>query len=330
MSLPRASFCVALNAAAGSAPDSIELIPAPDAGSKVVGRDGRSWLWDDAARTSVLDTFKSRGLDLAVDWNHSTQLRAAEGGESPAAGWISSIEIRDGALWGKVDWTPRGKEQVANREYRFISPVFDFEKASGRIHRMVTAGLTNIPNLHLSALNQEQSTMSRSALLLAAITTVLALNAEATDDGIAAAINSLKKKHDDLETAKNAQVPSLDQYVPRADFNSLLTRATNAETALQERTKAEFTAQVDTAITGALTAGKITPATEAYYRASCSDEAGLKRFKEFVGAAVAVGNDTALGTKKPADQGTALNAQELDVCRRMGISEKDYRAANPA
>ncbi|WP_253277911.1 phage protease [Pseudomonas chlororaphis] len=30
--------------------------------------------------------------------------------------------MRGGTLWSLVDWTPRGTEQVINREYRFLSP----------------------------------------------------------------------------------------------------------------------------------------------------------------------------------------------------------------
>ncbi|HEY0466066.1 MAG TPA: phage protease, partial [Polyangiaceae bacterium] len=330
MSPSRVSFCVALNAEAGKAPGCIQLIPAPDAAGKVVGRDGRAWLWDDAARNSVIDTFTSRRLDLAIDRNHSTQLRASEGGESPAAGWISTIEIRDRALWGQVSWTPRGQEEVINREYRFISPVFDFDKTTGRIHRMVTVGLTNTPNLHLPALNHEEPPMSSRSMALIAALTILALQATASDDDLAAAINTLKKKADDLETAKNSQVPSLDQYVPRKDYDVVFTRATNAENSLQQRTAADFKVQVDGAIADALKAGKITPATEPFYRATCADAAGLTEFRKFVAAAPAIGDDSTIGTRKSvptnlqdaqAISEAALNHQkaERDLGREIDI-----------
>ena len=57
-----------------------------------------------------------------------------------------------GALLARTNWTPRAKAQVENREYRFLSPVFDYAKDTLRIVRMVSVGLTNTPNLRLQAL----------------------------------------------------------------------------------------------------------------------------------------------------------------------------------
>eukprot|EP01132_Coremiostelium_polycephalum_P020925 gene20925-24871_t len=137
----------------GKAPEWVELIPA---GPSVVGRDGRAWLFDDAAHQFVQTNFSSRAIDLPIDWEHATQRRASRGEEAPAGAWIKQLEIRDGALWGQVDWTPRGGLQVESKEYRFLSPVFDYDDETKRIVRMVSAALTNIPNLVMTALNQEQ------------------------------------------------------------------------------------------------------------------------------------------------------------------------------
>ncbi|MCS5514621.1 phage protease [Pseudomonas qingdaonensis] len=52
---------------------------------------------------------------------------------------------------GPCGLTPRAGEQVAAREYRFVSPVFDYDDAYRRVLRMVSVGLTNKPNLVLTA-----------------------------------------------------------------------------------------------------------------------------------------------------------------------------------
>lgn len=308
------------------APAEVELIPAPDPGTgRVTGRDKRSWIFDGQAHEQVLGSFGQRGIELPIDWEHATQHRAPNGEEAPAAAWIQRIEVRGGALWGHVKWTPRGEQQVANKEYRYLSPVFDYDPKTGRIARLVSAGLTNTPNLHLQALNQEEPTM-RSTLLTAAIVASLGLAESADDDAVANAINSLKKDRD-TATALNAEkVPSLDRYVPRADYDTLQTRATNAENALQARVKADHDAAVDGAISDALKAGKITPATEDYHRASCSDAAGLERFKAFVTAAPAIADPSEMGKKKPDGNATALNAEQKEACRLLGIPEADYAA----
>jgi len=139
----------------GKAPTWLELIPAANTAGKITGRDGRTWLWDAAAQRDVLNEYTNRGIDLPLDWEHATHHRAENGEAAPAAGWIDTLKLQDGALMGRVQWTPRGREQVQNREYRFISPVFEYAANTARIARMVSVGLTNRPNLPLRALNHE-------------------------------------------------------------------------------------------------------------------------------------------------------------------------------
>lgn len=300
------ALCIDLGLANG-APEEVELIPA---GPLVRGRDGRQWNFSATDAHALVDDFKARAADLPIDWEHATQIRAPEGHEAPAAAWIKSLDVRNGALWGAVAWNARGGEQVAAKEYRYLSPVFDFDPKSGRIVRFVSAGLTNKPNLQLQALNQE-SFMSRSTLLAAAIAT-LGLPVDATDDVLATAIKKAAADRDEAATrATNAErtQPALDRYVPRADYDALVTRATNAETAIQARDKAEHDNAVESAITDALKAGKITPATAGYHRASCSDAEGLKRFREFVTAAPEIAGQLNLDGKQV--NATALNAEQI-------------------
>ncbi|WP_164273411.1 phage protease [Stenotrophomonas sp. B1-1] len=298
-------------------PDWVELIPA---GPSVIGRDGRRWLFDDAAARNVVDTFRARQVDLAIDWNHALQLAAPNGGPSPAAAWIHELQPRDGALWGRISWTPRGAEDWAGRAYRYLSPVFDYEPTSGRISALVSAALTNTPNLHLQALNsQESSTMTRSTALTAAITGALGLNAEASDDALAAAINQLQA------TALNSQQPSLDRFVPRADHDAVVARATNAEQKLTAFQKEQHDTAVSAEIDSALKAGKITPATVEYHRASCSDTNGLQRFRDFVSAAPVVAGDAGAPATPGSAAATALNASETYVAQALGIPADQFK-----
>jgi len=298
-------------------PEWVELIPA---GPSVVGRDGRRWLFDDAAASSVVDTFRARQIDLAIDWNHSLQLAAPTGGPSPAAAWIHELQPRDGALWGRVTWTPRGAEDWADRAYRYLSPVFDYEPNNGRISALVSAALTNTPNLHLQALNsQESSTMTRSTALTAAITGALGLNAEASDDAIAAAVTQLQA------TALNSQQPSLDRFVPRADHDAVVARATNAEQKLSTFQREQHDATVALEIDAALKAGKITPPTVEYHRASCSDASGLQRFRDFVSAAPVVAGDAGAPATPGSGKATALNAAESYVAQALGIPADQFK-----
>lgn len=301
----------------GKAPEWVELIPA---GPVVAGRDGRQWLFDELAQQLVQARFLERAIELPIDWEHATQLRAPKGEEAPAAAWIKQLEVRAGALWGQVDWTPQGEAQVVNREYRFLSPVFDFEPDTGRIVCLVSAGLTNKPNFLLTALNHENPTPEASMPLSVALAAALGLTVDDSEDKAIAAIAQLKT----TAQARNNEQPSLDRFVPRADFDSVLQRATNAEQALAEHKKTERKKVVDAEIEAALKAGKITPATADYHRAACQEEGGLERFKAFVAAAPVVGDPSGLGERKPENTATALNAEEQQVAKLLGMSEADF------
>lgn len=211
-----------------------------------------------------------------------------------------------------------------------MSPVFDYDPTTGRIARLVSAGLVNKPNLPLQALNQEDMPM-RSAQLAAVIVSALGLPEAAADDAVAQAINALKADKD-TAVALNAQgaAPSLERFVPRADYDAMQARAINAEQAIQARDAADHKAKVDAAIEGALAAGKITPATADYHRAACADADGLARFTAFVAAAPSLGAPSNLDGKTPAATGTALNAEELAICAATGIHPDAFIAARAA
>lgn len=317
----RAGECelVALNfelPADGSVPEWIELIPA---GQVVRGRDGRQWLNDNPQ--AILDAFATDGRDIPLDWEHSTELQAPEGKPAPAAGWGRQLQLRDGgAVWGRFEWTPRGRACVENREYRYISPVFVFDKQTRRIVRIDSVGLTNRPNLHLTALNRYQPE-PKETTMLKKLLVKLGLPEDATE---AQALNAIGKLESDLQTALNrAQTPSLDKFVPRADYDSALARATNAEQKLQDKETAELETAINREVDDALKAGKITPATKDFYAAMCRQEGGLDQFRKFVEAAPVVGRPSELDNKSPETGGKALNAEVKQLADMFGNSAED-------
>ena len=125
-------------------PQWVMLIPA----GKFSGRDGRGpFRLADPAR--VIAATEALGLTAGVpiDYDHATDFAAPEGRPAPAAGWIRELAERAGALWGSVEWTPHGAKAITSREYRYISPVFQYSP-DGAVTRLLRAGLTNNPNLY--------------------------------------------------------------------------------------------------------------------------------------------------------------------------------------
>lgn len=302
----------------GAVPEWIELIPA---GQIITGRDGRTWIND--RPDIILAAFAAEGKDLPIDWEHSTELKAPEGEQAPAAAWIKQLESRDGgAIWGRIEWTPKGSESISNKEYRYISPVFRYEIESRRIFRITSAGLTNQPNLYSSALNNEQS-RKENDMDLAKLLARLGLPATATFQDALNRISAINAEH---ATALNqAQNPPLDKFVPRADYETALNRATTAETSLKTRDEAALETAINTEIDQALKDGKITPATKEYHVAQCRQEGGLDRFKDFVKAAPVIMTDSGLDGKKPEGDGVALNAEETKIAGMFGNTAEDIK-----
>lgn len=300
----------------GEIPDWVELLPA---GQIVTGRDGRAWR--NSNPQGVVDQFVNRNVDLVIDWEHASEHRAPNGQDAPAAGWVKELVVRDGAVWGRVEWTERAIAQLQRKEYRYLSPVFLFTRDENQIARLSSAGLTNQPNLELTALNQQ--THQEEFPVWKELLKKLGLPEDATE---AQAISALNQIQADLDTAKNRETtPSLDKYVPRADFDQAQTRAANAEQTLKTLKKEREDEAIDTAINQALEDGKIAPATVDYHKAQCRTEGGLERFKTFVESAPAITGDSGLDGRKAPGADKALNSETLKIAGMMGNSEEDLK-----
>jgi phage I-like protein len=286
-------------------PDWIQLLPA---GPAITGSDGRAWKFPDPQ--PLISAFQSRNKPLVVDFEHSSEHRAPHGLEAPAAGWIDRLEARDGSVWGHVDWTPKAAAHISAKEYRFLSPVFTYRKADSAIAQLVSAGLTNQPNLNLTALNQEQP------MDMTAICKALGIDSGSDLPAILAAIKALTDDESAEPDAKAAQqaVPSLDKYIPRPDYDAALARAVNAEEQLKALGKSQHDEQVKALIERALTDRKICPATVDFYTAVCQEESGIDRFKAFLDqtpALIGPASNRAGAPPEPDDQAVIARAFKL-------------------
>lgn len=128
------------------------------------GGDGRGPYH--VADAAALAATSMQAQRLVLDENHATDHSLRTGGAAPARGWIVAMEARADGVWGQVEWTRAGHEMMAERSYRGISPVFQHDKATGRVLRVLRAALTNAPNLDaLTALHtQQDDTMDLPAL----------------------------------------------------------------------------------------------------------------------------------------------------------------------
>jgi len=300
----------------GDLPEWVELIPA----GAVDGRDGRSW--NNSRPESILAHFAQLACDLPIDINHSTELKAPKGEPAPAIGWVMELEDRNGAIWGRVEWNATGKQLVGERAYRYLSPVIIYQPSSGTIVGLTSVGITNRPNLQLPALNHEQGAEPQEEnTMLKALLAALALPETATE---AEAVAKVKTLQGELTTAMNrADNPSLEKFVPRADFDAALAKATNAEQKLAQIKTEQSETAINAAIEQALKDGKITPATADYHKAQCRQDGGLERFTAYCAAAPVIAGASGLEGKKVDGETKALNAEQQQIAEMFGNSAED-------
>ncbi|MGM3162396.1 phage protease [Dickeya undicola] len=143
----------------------IQLFPA----GEFRARDGRptecaAWIMTAEVAQALIAAADAQQTPYVIDFEHQT-LRAAKNGlPAPAAGWFKTLEWREGDGLFAVDviWTDSAATMIAEGAYRFISPVFSFDK-SGRVLQLLHAALTNTP-----AVDGMDEVMLAAASLLAA------------------------------------------------------------------------------------------------------------------------------------------------------------------
>ena len=303
---------VSLNQETGTPAEWIEVVPQ----GVILGRDGRRF--KNPSPDIIVERFNEARASLPIDIEHATELKAPQGEPAPAVGWIETMEVRNGAVWAKVSWSPTAIDLIMNRKYRYYSPVFLLEKNSNKVLRLLSVGLTNRPNLYVRALSTEGETME----FLNQVRQAAGLPETATEAETLSKITALAA---DLQAALNReQAPDLSQFVPRADFDLMSQRAMNAEDALADEKRRQLEALADQAIQAALAAAKITPATQEFYKRMCNTEAGLSSFREFVAAAPVLTKGSGLDGKKPEGE-KALNAEAAIIANFFGHSIDDVK-----
>ena len=184
-----AAIALAIAATDAGAPEEVLLMPAGEIPTRP--SDPRP-PWHNTNPAGVLAATRALDQDLVVDFEHQTQRSERNGKPAPASGWIKRVFERGGAIWGGVEWTADAARMIAAKEYRFISPVFHYDRGSRVVQRIMGAALTNEPAFHMPALARagEGGNMDFLQKLRAA----LGLGADATEDEIVAAAKAMTEK----------------------------------------------------------------------------------------------------------------------------------------
>lgn len=344
---PHSRFAIAaLTFEVGSGDGAVQLMPA----GEFRAADGRpqpwgSWKLTPEIAARLVAEANARPNKYVIDYEHQTQLAETNGQPAPAAGWFKSLEFRPGAgLYAPgVDWTARAKGYLAGDEYKYISPVFAFDKKTGEVQRIVSVALTNDPGLHgmdevtLAALTARFNQVSQPAddqpsqetpmnPVLLAMLKALGLLESATETEAVSAIVALKAKSESVDqlttqiVTLKAAPPDAAKYVPVEKMAELNTEivALKAE---------KTTREVDEVINQAKALGKVTPSLEAEFRAiGRGDIAQLKRMLDATpGNPALAGQQQSQQKGERKDDAAALTDAELAICKNMGLTAEQYR-----
>lgn len=131
-----------------TAPRSFRIIPA-GAFSASDGRANGNWFLSEQTGRMMVALAAQRKDDFVIDYEHQTLYARANNSPAPAAGWFKQLEWRtDGLYVMDARWTATASAMVEAAEYRFISPVFNFNKETGMVNALHSIALTNTPALH--------------------------------------------------------------------------------------------------------------------------------------------------------------------------------------
>jgi len=243
----------------GPIPTALRLIPAGTFGASD-GRQQGPWELTDADGRRLVAEMAARQSDRYIDYEHATLHAKQSGQPAPAAGWFSALEWRPGdGLWAvDVAWTAAAAERIAAREYRYISPLFSFDAATGRVLQLLGASLTNDPGLD-------------GLTDLAALAAQYLIPKPTTETRMPETLKKLLAAVQALQTnvaalTAQAATPDPAKFVPIASLSAVQAEHAATQTQLAALTAKVRAAELDAVIEAGKAAGKITPALEGWAR----------------------------------------------------------------
>lgn len=327
----RGEFLVALrltSAADGATPKLVQVLPS----GAFRARDGRpgtmpgcqatDWYLDGVIAAQLIDTFKTVDMPLLFDYEHQTLNSETNGNPAPAAGWGVQLVWQSDGLWAEVQWTEKARAHIQADEYRFISPVFEFDQQTGAVLRLLHCALTNFPALHgLAPVTARHADPKVTDMRLKPETiALLGLSAGQADDAEAlhSCVAALKAAQTAQTATPSLTTPDPAHYVPVGVVEDLKQQ-------LAALTAAQNSSEVAALIEQGRKDGRLLPAQEAW--ATELGKSNVTALRQYLAATPAVaalkGNQS--GGKPPADDGDSLTDAQREAARIGGWGEDVFK-----
>lgn len=283
------------------------------------------FLVDALAFKEMYAYYKGRAIDIVVDYEHQTLADV----QAPAGGWIKELHLKADGIYADVEWTDKAKAYIANKEYRYLSPVVFRRKSDGRAVVLQSVALTNVPAVDgmepiINSMKLEGGTDMDFMKQLAK---ALGLAEDATEAQVMEAVVALNKGTQQTDVVANKAVLdalALPETAKVDDVTGAIIALKNpagyvsvaAFKALEDKINAKDSENL---VQMALSAGKITPAQKNWAdELALKDPAGFKKFIETAPQVVPLEEVAGGGTAKKAPAGMDESVNKL-----LGVSKED-------
>ena len=325
----------------GEVPEVIRLLPI----GHVSSRKG-DFEVDEQGIAGIIRQFKARKLDLVIDYEHQT----LDDVQAPASGWIKDLYAGPDALMAKVEWTQKGREYIANKEYRYLSPVVLVTKKDRRAVLLHSAALTNTPAIDgmFAIINsddldvvEDEEEKENEVMELEKLIKLLGLEEGAAEEDVLAKLTEILEKckkaendpkEQDPEKAEGEMVANktvlellgLPESARTEDVTAKIMSFKAGDSVLKSRVeqleKQAAQRNADDLVEMALKSGKISAAQKEWASAyALKDPNGFALFTEKAPVVVPMGKiTTAKESRKDVDV-------DMVILKNQGVTEEDLK-----
>ena len=318
----------------GQCPEDVKILPVG-----TVNSEKGDFIVDQESYKQMKAEMQRRGIDIVIDYEHQTLKDV----QAPAGGWVKDLIYTPEAIVAKVEWTPKAKEYLKNKEYRYLSPVVLTRKSDSKAVVLHSLALTNTPAINgMFAIvnsvdfNTINTKTGGKEMDLQRIKELLGLPAETPEEDVMnALIKALEKPKDapeskpeeEKEVVANSVILGLLELPAEAKTEDVTTKimalkagVSRQNQEIQETMERLRQRDADDAVMMALKAGKITSAQKDWAKEyALKDRKGFDSFVEKAPTVVPVGK---LNTTEAPKTKEKVEVDEF-ILKATGLSKED-------
>ena len=318
----------------GQCPEEVKILPVG-----TVNSEKGDFIVDQESYKEMKAEMQRRGIDIVIDYEHQTLKDV----QAPAGGWVKDLIYTPEAIVAKVEWTPKAKEYLKNKEDRYLSPVVLTRKSDSKAVVLHSLALTNTPAINgmFAIVNSVDfdtyNTLTGGKEMdLQRIKELLGLPAETPEEDVMNALVKVLEKvkdapdpktEEDKEVVANSVILGLLELPADSKTEDVTTKimalkagASQRDQEMKETLERLKQKEADDAVMMALKAGKITAAQKDWAKEyALKDRKGFDSFVEKAPAVVPVGK---LDTTEAPKNKEKVEVDEF-ILKATGLSKED-------